>query len=68
MVLRVLIVDDNRSFLEAASVLLERQGLSVVGLALTTAAALRETQQLRRISSWLTSRSRRRAAWSWRGT
>jgi CheY-like chemotaxis protein len=46
MVLRVLIVDDNRSFLEAASVLLERQGLSVVGVALTTAAALRETEQL----------------------
>jgi len=34
MPLRVLIVDDNRSFLQAASVLLERQGLSVVGVAL----------------------------------
>ena len=47
MVLRVLIVDDNRSFLEAASVLLERQGLSVVGVALTTAAALRKAEQTR---------------------
>jgi CheY-like chemotaxis protein len=46
MVLRVLIVDDNRSFLEAASVLLERQGLSVTGVALTTAEALREAELL----------------------
>jgi CheY-like chemotaxis protein len=46
MVLRVLIVDDNRSFLEAASVLLERQGLSVIGVALTTAEALREAEHL----------------------
>ncbi len=43
---RVLIVDDNRPFLEAARVLLERQGLSVVGVALTTAEALRRAGEL----------------------
>lgn len=39
-------VDDSRSFLEAARALLERQGLSVVGAALTTADALRQADQL----------------------
>jgi DNA-binding NarL/FixJ family response regulator len=34
-----LIVDDNESFLEAARVLLEREGLSVVGVASTFADA-----------------------------
>jgi two-component system nitrate/nitrite response regulator NarL len=43
---RVLIVDDNQPFLEAARVLLERQGLSVVGVALTTAEALRRAGEL----------------------
>jgi two-component system, NarL family, nitrate/nitrite response regulator NarL len=43
---RVLIVDDNRPFLEAARVLLERQGLSVVGVALTGAEALRRAGEL----------------------
>jgi DNA-binding NarL/FixJ family response regulator len=43
---RVLIVDDNRLFLEAARVLLERQGLSVVGVASTTAEALSQAEKL----------------------
>ena len=43
---RVLIVDDNRPFLEAARVLLERQGLSVVGVAVTSAEALSRAQEL----------------------
>jgi two-component system, NarL family, nitrate/nitrite response regulator NarL len=43
---RVLIVDDNQPFLEAARVLLERQGLSVVGVALTGAEALRRAREL----------------------
>jgi two-component system, NarL family, nitrate/nitrite response regulator NarL len=43
---RVLIVDDNRPFLEAARVLLERQGLSVVGVALTGAEALSRAGEL----------------------
>ena len=44
--LRCLIVDDNASFLEAASILLQRQGIAVVGVASTTTAALRQTRQL----------------------
>jgi DNA-binding NarL/FixJ family response regulator len=44
--LRCLIVDDNASFLEAASTLLQRQGISVVGVASTTTAALRQARQL----------------------
>ena len=47
MIVRCLIVDDNRSFLEAARTLLEREGLTVVGLASTTAGALREVEALR---------------------
>jgi DNA-binding NarL/FixJ family response regulator len=47
MAMRVLIVDDNRSFLEAARVLLERQGVCVVGIASTTAEALRRDAELR---------------------
>jgi len=46
MAFRVLIVDDNRWFLEAARVLLERQGLSVVGVAATTAEALSQAEML----------------------
>jgi DNA-binding NarL/FixJ family response regulator len=46
MAFRVLIVDDNRAFLEAARVLLERQGLSVVGVALTSAEAFSQAEQL----------------------
>ena len=45
--LRCLIVDDNASFLEAASTLLRREGITVVGVAFTTTAALRQTRQLR---------------------
>jgi DNA-binding NarL/FixJ family response regulator len=46
MALRVLIVDDSRSFLAAARALLEREGLSVVGVASTTAEAIRQEQEL----------------------
>jgi two-component system, NarL family, nitrate/nitrite response regulator NarL len=46
MQLRVLIVDDNEAFLEAARALLERQGLSVVGIASTSADALQRAEQL----------------------
>ena len=47
MSLRVLIVDDNRSFLDVAQALLEREGLSVVGVAATVADALARAEQLR---------------------
>jgi two-component system, NarL family, nitrate/nitrite response regulator NarL len=47
MTLRVLIVDDSAHFLRAARSLLERQGLTVVGVALDGAAALRQAQALR---------------------
>lgn len=45
--LRCLIVDDNPRFLEAARGLLERQGISVVGAASTSAQALRLIGELR---------------------
>jgi DNA-binding NarL/FixJ family response regulator len=44
---RVLIVDDNRPFLDVARVLLERQGLRVVGVASTGAEALLRAGELR---------------------
>ena len=47
MAVRCLIVDDNRAFLEAARTLLERQGLTIAGVASTSAEALRETEALR---------------------
>jgi DNA-binding NarL/FixJ family response regulator len=47
MLLRCLIVDDSRRFLEAARGLLERQGISVVGAASTSAEALRQVEELR---------------------
>ncbi|HEX3873594.1 MAG TPA: response regulator transcription factor [Solirubrobacteraceae bacterium] len=47
MPLRVLIVDDNASFLDAARVLLEREQISVVGVASTTAEALPLADALR---------------------
>ena len=47
MSLAVLIVDDNRAFLDAARTLLEREGLSVVGVASTIDEALRQADQLR---------------------
>src|SRR5690242_11825890 len=47
MAFSVLIVDDNRLFLEAARVLLEGEGLRVVGVAATSAEALRRAEELR---------------------
>jgi DNA-binding NarL/FixJ family response regulator len=43
----VLIVDDSRSFLEAARALLEREGMRVLGVAATSAQALRRAAELR---------------------
>jgi CheY-like chemotaxis protein len=43
---RVLLVDDNQSFLDAARLLLEREGLSVVGVASSGAQALMQVEQL----------------------
>jgi DNA-binding NarL/FixJ family response regulator len=45
--LGVLIVDDNWLFLEAARGLLEQEGLRVVGVAATSAEALRQAEELR---------------------
>lgn len=47
MSLRLLIVDDNRQFLAAARDLLEREGMTVVGLASTSAEALQRAADLR---------------------
>jgi DNA-binding NarL/FixJ family response regulator len=47
MPLRCLLVDDNAGFLEAARVLLDRQGLDVVGLASSGEEAVRLSQELR---------------------
>jgi DNA-binding NarL/FixJ family response regulator len=44
---RCLIVDDQRSFCEAARELLEGQGLTVVGFAMSRAEALRSVRELR---------------------
>jgi len=44
--LRCLIVDDNAWFRAAASALLERQGVTVIGLASNAAEALRAAQDL----------------------
>jgi two-component system, NarL family, nitrate/nitrite response regulator NarL len=43
---RCLIVDDNPTFLEAATMLLEREGLTVVGVASTSAEALSRSREL----------------------
>jgi DNA-binding NarL/FixJ family response regulator len=45
--LRCLIVDDNRRFLDAARGLLEREGITVVGVASTSAEALDQVQEWR---------------------
>jgi CheY-like chemotaxis protein len=45
--LRCLVVDDNDAFLEAASVVLEREGVTVAGVASTVAEALRQIEALR---------------------
>jgi DNA-binding NarL/FixJ family response regulator len=47
MAVRCFIVDDSRAFLEAARALLEREGLTIAGVASTSADALRETAMLR---------------------
>jgi two-component system, NarL family, nitrate/nitrite response regulator NarL len=47
MPLRCLIVDDSHSFLEAAQLLLEREGLNVVGVADTGDEAIRKAETLR---------------------
>jgi CheY-like chemotaxis protein len=46
MALRCLLVDDSKYFLEAASTLLEGQGLAVVGVASTSAEALARVREL----------------------
>ena len=47
MPLRCLLVDDNDAFLETASLLLEREGLTVAGVASSMAEALQQTRALR---------------------
>jgi DNA-binding NarL/FixJ family response regulator len=47
MPLRCLIVDDSDAFLETASLLLEREGLAVVGAATSIAEALQQARALR---------------------
>lgn len=47
MPLRCLIVDDSAAFLETARALLEREGVTVVGVASNTAEALRQARALR---------------------
>ena len=46
MPLRCLIVDDNASFLSEASALLQREGITVVGLASTPDEAVAQVRQL----------------------
>ena len=45
--IRCLIVDDNNLFLDAATELLAREGLEVVGTATTSADAIRRAEELR---------------------
>ena len=47
MPLRCLIVDDSDTFLRAASVLLEGEGVTVAGVASNSAEALRQARALR---------------------
>ena len=47
MPMRSLIVDDNESFLDAARILLEREGVTVPGVAMTSAEALEQAERLR---------------------
>src|SRR6266705_2541788 len=47
MPLRCLLVDDSHAFLEAARVFLEREGVTVVGVASSIAEALRQARALR---------------------
>jgi DNA-binding NarL/FixJ family response regulator len=46
MAFSVLIVDDNRAFLDAARFLLEREGLNVAGVAASAADAVRRSRDL----------------------
>ena len=45
--LRCLIVDDNEAFLAAATTMLEREGVTVVGTSSTSADAMRSVDELR---------------------
>ena len=47
MPLRCLIVDDNASFLDAATSVLQRDGVTVVAVASSSADALRQVRELR---------------------
>ena len=47
MPLRCLLVDDNEAFLKTASLLLEREGLTVMGMASSIAGALQQARALR---------------------
>ena len=47
MPLRCLLVDDNEAFLKTASLLLDREGLTVMGVASSIAGALRQARALR---------------------
>ena len=47
MRLRCLLVDDSAAFLERATVLLEREGLTIAGVASNSAGALRQARALR---------------------
>jgi DNA-binding NarL/FixJ family response regulator len=47
MSLRCLVVDDNDAFLEAARILLQREGMTVVGVASNTVEALERARALR---------------------
>ncbi len=47
MAFGVVIVDDNRPFLDAARLLLEREGVRAVGVASTSAEALGRAEELR---------------------
>ena len=45
--MRCLLVDDNRTFLETARTILDREGVTVAGIASCTAEALRQASMLR---------------------
>jgi two-component system, NarL family, nitrate/nitrite response regulator NarL len=47
MPIRCLVVDDSRSFLDAARLLLEREGLTIAGVASSCSEALQEARALR---------------------
>ena len=46
MTLRCLLVDDNAAFLDVAAALLQREGVTVVGVASSTAQAIRQVRAL----------------------